>query len=471
MCGVVGIYNHPEAANLAYLCLYALQHRGQESCGIVTSDGERLRQHKAMGLVADNFNQETLARLGGTHAIGQVRYSTAGSSTLENAQPFVVNFRHGSMAISHNGNLTNAVKRRNELERDGAIFQSTMDSEVIMHDIARVPSDDLVEQVIGGLKKVGGAYSLVFLKDDALVAARDPHGWRPLIIGKIDEAYVVVSETSALDLIGAKRWREVEPGEVVVFDKEGVHSYKPFEAPRKKAYCIFEYIYFARPDSHIFERDVYPIRRGFGAQLAKEHPVEADVVIPVPDSGVPAAIGYSHEAGIPFQMGLIRNHYVGRTFIEPASEIRHFGVKIKLNPVREVLEGKRVVVIDDSIVRGTTSMKIVKMIRDAGAKEVHVRISSPPTAWPCFYGIDTPTRDELIASHEDVERIREYIKADTLGYLSQDGLYWFEKKGPREWFCDGCFTGDYPVELEDNPEIYKMACESFRRKGECKCAS
>jgi len=471
MCGVVGVFNHPEAANLAYLCLYALQHRGQESCGIVSSDGEKLHQQKGMGLVADNFTEETLDGLLGKHAIGQVRYSTAGSSTIENSQPFVVNFRHGYMAIAHNGNLTNAVTRRRELERDGAIFQSTMDSEVIMHDIARIPSNDVVEQVVGALQKVQGAYSLVFLTDDKLIAARDPYGWRPLILGSIDNGYVVVSETDALDLIGAKRVREIEPGEVVLFDKDGLHSSKPFAPPRKKAYCIFEYIYFARPDSHIFERDVYPIRRGFGVQLAREHAVEADVVIPVPDSGVPAAIGYAQEAKIPFQMGFIRNHYVGRTFIEPANEIRHFGVKIKLNPVREVLEGKRVVVVDDSIVRGTTSKKIVKMIRDAGAKEVHVRISSPPTAWPCFYGIDTPTREELIASQDDVEGIREFIGADTLGYLSQDGLYWFEKKGPREWFCDACFTGDYPVELTDNPDIYKMACESRCKKGECKCAS
>lgn len=467
MCGVVGIYGHPEASNLAYLCLYALQHRGQESCGIVSSDGTKFFQHKAMGHVADNFDEERVLSLKGRNAIGHVRYSTAGSSTIENSQPFAVNFRHGWMAIAHNGNLTNARTRRDALEKDGAIFQSTMDSEVIMHEIARVNSDDILTQVTQALKKVEGAYSLAFLSNNSLVVARDPYGWRPLVLGTLDGAHVVASETCALDLIGAKFTREVEPGEIIVFDKDGMRSAKPFGEPKKKAYCIFEYIYFARPDSHIFGRDVYPIRKGFGRQLAKEHPIEADVVIPIPDSGVPAAIGYAQESGLPFEMGLIRNHYVGRTFIEPASEIRNFGVKIKLNPVSEVLSGKRVVVIDDSIVRGTTSKKIVKMLRAAGAKEVHIRISSPPTAWPCFYGIDTPTREELIASAHDVESIRRFIEADSLGYLSHEGLYWFEKKEQREWFCDACFTGDYPVALVDNMDIYKMACEFCARSGPC----
>lgn len=470
MCGIVGILGHPEAANLAYLCLYAQQHRGQESCGIITSDGTVLHQHKSMSLVADAFSPRVFDTLTGSHAIGHVRYSTAGTSSIENAQPFMVTFRHGAMAIAHNGNLTNALQRRRMLEADGAIFQSTMDSEVIMHEIARTPSAEPVEQIIEALRRVEGAYGLVFLTNDALIAARDPFGWRPLVLGEVDGAHVVVSETAALDLIGAKRVREIEPGEVVRIDKRGIASFKPFPDPPKKQYCIFEYIYFARPDSHVFARDVYPIRLGFGRQLAREHVVDADVVIPVPDSGVPAAIGYSQEAEIPFQMGLIRNHYVGRTFIEPTGEIRHFGVKIKLNPVREVLEGKRVVVVDDSIVRGTTSKKIVKMLRDGGAKEVHVRISSPPTAWPCFFGIDTPTRNELIASNKSVEEIRSYIGADTLGYLSQEGLYWFEKKGPREWFCDACFTGDYPVELVDNPDVYDAAC-TMRAKGGCSCAS
>ncbi len=424
--------------------------------------GKQLYQHRAMGLVADHFDEEKLLTLKGRNAIGHVRYSTAGSSTIGNAQPFSVNFRHGWMAIAHNGNLTNARARRKALEEEGAIFQSTMDSEVIMHEIARVPTGDVAERVAASLKKVEGAYALVFLTNNELVAARDPYGWRPMVLGTLDGATIVASETCAFDLIGAKFVREVEPGEIIVCDAKGLHSYKPFPEPKKKAYCIFEYIYFARPDSHVFARDVYPIRKGFGRQLAKEHPVEADVVIPIPDSGVPAAIGYAQESGIPFEMGLIRNHYVGRTFIEPASEIRNFGVKIKLNPVREVLEGKRVVVVDDSIVRGTTSRKIVKMLRAAGAKEVHLRISSPATAWPCFYGIDTPTREELIASDHDVEQIRRFVDADSLNYLSHEGLYWFEKKDPREWFCDACFTGAYPVELVDNDDIYRQACAKCR---------
>jgi amidophosphoribosyltransferase len=464
MCGIVGIHNHPEAAKIAYLCLYAQQHRGQESAGIVSSEHGFFHQHRAMGQVADNFNEESLARLPGKTAIGHVRYSTAGSSAIENAQPFVVNSQMGSLAIAHNGNLTNAMRLRGELETDGAIFQSSMDSEVIMHLIARQREGTLVQKIAAALNNVEGAYSLVFLADGAMVAARDPKGFRPLVIGQLGDSYVCVSETCALDLIDATYVREVRPGEIVLFENGGMRSYDIMKnADRKKAHCIFEYIYFSRPDSHVFDRDVYPIRKGFGRSLAKEHPVEADVVIPVPDSGVAAAIGYSEEAGIPFQLGLIRNHYVGRTFIEPKNEIRHFGVRIKLNPVREVLEGKRVVVIDDSIVRGTTSMKIVKMIRRAGAKEVHVRISSPPTTWPCFYGIDTPTRKELIASKQSVEEIREFITADSLGYLSQDGLYFFEKKGEREWFCDACFTGNYPVRLTDTPDVMEEAMEMRRR--------
>lgn len=463
MCGVVGIVNHTEASKLTYLCLYALQHRGQESAGIITAYEGHLNQHKGMGQVADIFTEEVLGGLVGDSAIGHVRYSTAGSSSIENSQPFVVTFRHGAMAIAHNGNLTNAATQRRQLEKGGAIFQSTMDSEVIMHEIARSKGDEPVDRVIDALKTVEGAYSLVFLRDDAMIAARDPHGWRPLVLGELDGAHVVVSETCALDLIGAKLVREVEPGEVIVFKNGEMQSFKPFAEPKRKQCCIFEYVYFARPDSHVFDRDVYPIRKGFGAQLAREYAVDADVVIPVPDSGVPAAIGYAQEANIPFEMGLIRNHYIGRTFIEPKNHIRHFGVKIKLNPVREVLAGKRVVVIDDSIVRGTTSKKIIKMIRDAGAKEVHVRISSPPTAWPCFYGIDTPTREELIAAQKSVDETRKYIDADTLGYLSHDGLYWFEKKGPREWFCDACFTGEYPFELADNEEMYKQACSACKK--------
>ena len=459
MCGIVGVTNHKEAANLAYLCLYALQHRGQESTGIVSSDGKQFFQHKAMGLVAEIFSQDVLDKLNGPHAIGHVRYSTTGTSVIENAQPFVANMLNRSLAIAHNGNLTNAARRRKEMEEEGSIFQSTMDSEVIMHEIACQKGDSIVDRIAKALKNVEGAYSLVFLTDNTMIAARDPKGFRPLIIGELDNAHIVVSESCALDLIGATFIREVEPGEIILFEKGKMKSFKPFPEETKKAHCIFEYIYFARPDSHIYGRDVYPIRKGFGAQLAREYPAKADVVIPVPDSGVPAAIGYSQEAGIPFEMGLIRNHYVGRTFIEPQSEIRHFGVKIKLNPVHEVLVGKSVVVVDDSIVRGTTSKKIVTMLRKSGAKEVHLRISSPPTAWPCFYGIDTPTREELIASKKNVEEIRKFVEADTLGYLSRDSLYWFEKSSSKEWFCDACFTGDYPVCLTDAPEIMKLAGE------------
>lgn len=449
MCGIVGIYNHPEAANLTYLCLYSEQHRGQESAGIVSSDDILLHQHKSMGLVADIFTKEILAALKGQSAIGHVRYSTSGSSTIENAQPFVVGTLSEMLAIAHNGNLTNALKLKNELEADGALFQSTIDSEVIMHLVARERTGSLVERISRALARVEGAYSLVFLTGGKMIAARDSKGFRPLILGRLGASFVVVSETCALDLIGATYEREIAPGEICLFERGDMKSYPGIlnHGADKKAHCIFEYIYFSRPDSHIFGRDVYPIRLGFGRELARECPVDADVVIPVPDSGVPAAIGYSQVSGIPFEMGLIRSHYVGRTFIEPKNEIRSFGVKLKLNPVREVISGKRVIVIDDSIVRGTTSLKIIKMIRQAGAKGVHMRISSPPILWPCFYGIDTPTREELIASKKSLGEVRDFIGADSLRYLSRDGLYFFEKKGEREWFCDACFTGEYPVKV------------------------
>lgn len=467
MCGIVGVYNHPEASNIAYLSLYAEQHRGQESAGIVSSDGVKFRQHRQMGLVSDIFSAPVIAKLKGTNAIGHVRYSTAGVSSLENAQPFIIKAKGQQIALAHNGNLTNAVTLREQLEDEGAIFQTSMDSEVIMHLIARESGDSIATRIAAALNKVIGAYSLVFLTNGCMIAARDPSGFRPLSIGKMNDTYVVASETSAFDLVGAKYLRDVEPGEIVVFDNNEMQSFAGAigDGTVKRAHCIFEYIYFARPDSHVFGRDVYTMRKGFGRELAKNHAVEADVVIPIPDSGVPAAIGYSQESKIPYEMGLIRNHYVGRTFIEPKSEIRHFGVRIKLNAVPEVVAGKRVVVVDDSIVRGTTCMKIVKMIRAAGAKEVHVRISSPPTCWPCFYGIDTPTREELIASHKSIKEICEYITADSLGYLDQDSLYFFEKKGEREWYCDACFTGDYPVELTDAPKVMAEAKESLRKRG------
>lgn len=457
MCGVTGIFNHPDAARLSYLCLYALQHRGQESAGICTSHEGLLSSHRAMGQVGDIFHEGELKKLAGPHAIGHVRYSTSGSSELKNAQPFLADFPWGSLAIAHNGNLTNALQLRAKLEAEGALFQSSMDTEVIMHLIARSPKKDLEGKIVDALSKVMGAYCLVFLTKDRLIVARDPKGFRPLVYGRRDGAYVVASESCALDLIDATDLKEVEPGEILIFDSYGVRALKPF-AEEKTGHCIFEHIYFARPDSFLFGRNVYEMRKGFGKQLAREQPCDADIVIPVPDSGVPAAIGYAEETGIPFQMGLIRNHYIGRTFIEPKDAIRHFGVKIKLNPIRELLEGKKVVVVDDSIVRGTTCMKIVKMIREKGrARQVHMRISSPPIAWPCFYGIDTPTRGELIASSKNVEEIRKFITADSLGYLSFKGLRWFEKKSPREEFCDACFTGNYTVDLPDAPEIAAMA--------------
>lgn len=455
MCGIVGIFNHPEAANLAYLGLYALQHRGQESAGIVSSDGKALYSHRDMGHVAEIFNETNLQKLTGPRAIGHVRYSTAGESALKNCQPISVDYSRGGLAVAHNGNLVNAQKIRAELEAHGSIFQSTMDTEVIIHLIAQSTKSSLVERIVDALKQVRGAYSLVFLTETRMIAARDPFGWRPLVVGRKGDSWVVASETCALDLIEADFVREMEPGEILVFDKDGMHSEKPFGVPHKKAMCIFEFIYFARPDSHIFGRDVYMMRKGFGQQLAREHKIEGDLVIPIPDSGVPAALGYAEESGIPFQLGLIRNHYVGRTFIEPKDSIRHFGVKIKLNPVKELLRDKKVIVVDDSIVRGTTSKKIVKMIRDAGAKEVHMLISSPPTTDPCFYGIDTPSKGELIASSHSVDEIRKYIGADTLGYLSTKGLYWFEKN-PGEWFCDACFTGNYPVAMEESAHKMKL---------------
>jgi amidophosphoribosyltransferase len=446
-CGVFGIFGHPEAANLTYLGLYSLQHRGQESCGIVASDGHRLRAHKGMGLVADVFkNDEVFSTLPGKSAIGHVRYSTAGGNDFKNCQPIMVDYARGSIAVAHNGNLVNAQEVRNDLEQRGSIFSTTADTEVIIHMLAHARSDSLIERLTEALQVVKGAYSLVFLTETRMVAVRDPQGFRPLILGKLDGAYIVASETCALDLIEAEFIRELEPGEMIVIDKEGLKSYTPLSKATPTP-CIFEFIYFARPDSTIFGSQVYRVRKEFGRQLAREYPVEADVVIPIPDSGTPAAIGYAEESGIPFQLGLIRNHYVGRTFIEPQQSIRHFGVKIKLNPVREVIEGKRVVVIDDSIVRGTTARKIIKMIRNAGAKEIHMRISSPPTSFPCYYGIDTPTRKELISSSHSVEEINRYITSDTLGYLSLEGLLTAAGNGKAPSFCHACFSGQYPVKF------------------------
>jgi amidophosphoribosyltransferase len=446
MCGVFGIFGHDEAANLTYLGLHALQHRGQESAGIVAADGHRLREYRAMGLVADIFTAPVLETLPGRAAIGHVRYSTAGGSHMRNAQPLQVSFAGGQLAVAHNGNFVNADETRRELEGAGAIFQSDSDTENVIHYIARSKADTLEKKIEEALKHLDGAYSMLFLSEKKLIAARDANGFRPLVLGRVKNAYVIASETTALELIEAEFLRELEPGELVVIDEGGLRSSFPFEK-RAPGRCIFELVYFARPDSTVFGQSVFQTRKRFGAQLAKEKPVQADVVIAVPDSGVAAAIGYSVESGIPYDIGLIRSHYVGRTFIEPQQSIRHFGVKLKLAPVRSTLEGKRVVAIDDSIVRGTTSRKIVKMLKDAGAKEVHLRISSPPTAWPCFYGIDTPSRQELIAASHSTAEIARYVTADSLGYLSLQGLHAAAGDSDGRSYCSACFSGNYLTPL------------------------
>jgi amidophosphoribosyltransferase len=443
-CGLFGIFGHPEAARLTYLGLYALQHRGQESAGIVAADGGRLHVEKGMGLVSDVFDERRLEALPGDRAIGHVRYSTAGDTVTANAQPILIDCHRGPIALGHNGNLVNAAKLRTDLEAAGSIFQSTSDTEVILHLYARSHREKLEDAIAASLSKVMGAFSLLFLTPDALVAARDPWGFRPLAIGRLEGATIVTSETCALDLIDADYVRDVEPGELVVIDRDGLRSFRPFP-PEPVRQCVFEHVYFARPDSLVFGRNVLESRLLLGRQLAREAPADADVVVPVPDSGNGAALGYAQESGLPFQWGLIRNHYIGRTFIEPRQAIRSFGVKIKLNPVRSVLEGKRVVLIDDSIVRGTTSRKIVSMVRESGAREVHMRISSPPTTGPCYYGIDTPTKGELIAASHDVEEIRRHIGADSLRYLSPEGLLASVGDPPGNRFCTACFTGRYPV--------------------------
>ncbi len=442
-CGVFGIFGHHEAANMTYLGLYALQHRGQESAGIASSDGIQVRTSRAMGYVADVFDTETLAQLPGSTAIGHVRYSTAGESKLANAQPILIDCAHGQIALCHNGNIVNASELREDLVSQGSIFQSSSDTEVVLHLYARSRAGSVEEALIESLSQIQGAFSFVMLTRDRLVAVRDPHGFRPLAIGRLGDATVICSETCAMDLIGATYVRDIEPGEVVIVTESGLRSIRPF-APAPRAQCIFEHVYFARPDSYVFGRSVNEVRTDLGRNLAREQPATADVVVPVPDSGVCAAMGYAEQSGIPLRMGLIRNHYVGRTFIQPQSSIRHFGVKVKLNPVRSILEGRRVALVDDSIVRGTTSRKIVRMVRAAGAKEVHVRISCPPTISPCFYGVDTPRRSELIAATHTIDEIAKYLNADSVGYLSLDGL--LRAVGPdRASYCSSCYTGQYPV--------------------------
>jgi len=442
-CGVFGIFGHSEAANLTYLGLYALQHRGQESVGIATSDGARLQVHKAMGYVADSFDEPTIARLAGMSAVGHVRYSTAGESGLKNAQPILIDCAHGEIAICHNGNLVNAQELREMLVSQGSIFQTTSDTEVLLHLYARSKAPTPEQAIIESVSQAQGAFSLVFLTKDRLIAVRDPHGFRPLTIGRLGDAYIVCSETCALDLIDAEWVRDLEPGEVFIVGPDGEKSIHPFP-PARSAHCIFEHVYFARPDSYVFGRSVNEVRTEFGRRLAAEQPAQADVVVPVPDSGVCAATGFAEASGLPLRMGLIRNHYVGRTFIEPHQSIRHFGVRVKLNPVKSILQGRRVVLVDDSIVRGTTSRKIVRMVRAAGASEVHMRISCPPTISPCYYGVDTPKRSELIGATHSIEEIRKYIGADSLGYLSLEGL--LTGVGPsRQSYCTSCYTGQYPV--------------------------
>jgi amidophosphoribosyltransferase len=449
-CGVFGIYGHAEAARMTYLGLYALQHRGQESCGIVASDGAELRSARAMGLVSDSFDQPTLDRLPGASAIGHVRYSTAGEVSIREAQPFLVACQHGQIAICHNGNLPFATEERKRLESEGAIFSSTSDTEVILHGIARSHAPGVAEAIPEVLRDTEGAFSMLFLTPDALIAIRDPRGFRPLALGRLGDAWVIASETCAFDLIDARYVRDVEPGEMIVIDREGLHSSHPLPV-RQHAMCVFEHVYFSRPDSIIYGHSVNESRHKMGKRLAIEHPADADLVVPVPDSGVAAAIGYASQSKINYRQGLVRNHYVGRTFIEPKQSIRSFGVRIKLNPVRHLIEGRRIALIDDSIVRGTTSKKIVRMLREAGASEVHMRISCPPTVSPCFYGVDTPNKADLIAAQMSVEDICRFIEADSLGYLSLEGM--LEATGiSANASCVACWTEHYPTRITREAE-------------------
>ena len=452
-CGVFAVYGHDDAAAHAVLGLHALQHRGQEAAGIVAFDGRQFRSRKATGLVADSFNDpHVLAELRGHAAIGHVRYATTGASMLRNVQPLFADLVAGGIAIAHNGNLTNALNLRRALAARGALFQSTTDTEVIVHLVAHSRARAIQDRLVEALDQVEGAWSLVALIDDAVIGVRDPLGVRPLVLGRLGDAHVLASETCALDILGADFVRDLDPGEMVVIDKDGVHSRRPFR-PKRRRFCVFEYVYFARPDSRLDGKGVYEIRKRIGAELAKESPADADLVVPVPDSGVPAAIGFSQASGIPFELGIIRNHYVGRTFIEPTDSIRHLGVRLKHNANRASLEGRRVVLVDDSIVRGTTSTKIVSMVRQAGAKEVHLRIASPPTIHPCFYGVDTPERAKLLAALHSLEEMGHLIGADSLAFVSIDGLYRAAGEIGRDaehpQYCDACFTGDYPTRLLD----------------------
>lgn len=457
-CGVFGIYGRTEAARLTYLGLYALQHRGQESCGIVSSDGQELRLESGMGHVSESFDQARLDRLPGGSAIGHVRYSTAGEVSIRECQPFLVTCQHGQIAVCHNGNLPFAKEERKKLERGGAIFSSTSDTEVVLHGVARSNAASVAEAIPEVLRETEGAFSMLFLTPSELIAIRDPRGFRPLALGRLDDAWVIASETCAFDLIDAQYIRDVEPGEMIVINEDGLRSSHPLR-PEKHSMCIFEHVYFARPDSLIFGQSVNRSRHKMGKRLAIEHPADADIVVPVPDSGVPAAIGYSAESGLPFRFGLVRNHYIGRTFIEPKQSIRSFGVRIKLNPVRDLIENKRIVLIDDSIVRGTTSKKIVRMVREAGAKEIHMRISCPPTISPCYYGVDTPNKSELIAANMSVKEIGEFIEADSIGYLSLEGMLRATGLETDE-SCVACWNERYPTRITSAAETMHSREES-----------
>lgn len=453
-CGIFGVFNHREASKITYLGLHGLQHRGQEAAGIAVTNGRIIRTYKQLGLVSEVFNREILEKLEGKIAIGHVRYSTAGDSSVRNAQPLAAEYARGSIAVCHNGTLTNFPDLRKELEKDGSIFQSGTDTECFIHLIAKSKKGKIINRILEALGEVEGAYSLLFLSENQMIAIRDPYGIRPLVIGKTGKSYLVSSESTPFNLINGKLIRDIAPGEVVIFNENNSHpveSIFPFGKRCETHLCIFEYIYFARPDSTIEGRNIYAVRKALGRQLAMEQPAEADLVIPVPDSGTPAAIGFAQQLGIPFEMGFIRSHYVGRTFIEPNQSIRHFGVKLKLSPVKEILNGKSVVVVDDSIVRGTTSHKIVKMIRAAGAKKVHVRISSPPTRFSCHYGIDTPTRQELIAAFKEIAKIEDFLTADSLGYISLEGC--LKAIGAKDGFCHACFSGQYPIPIKPHPKV------------------
>ncbi len=459
-CGVFGIYGHPKASEISYLGLFALQHRGEEAAGICTSDGKTLYLHKSLGLVGDAFNEEILKKLPGESAIGHVRYSTTGSSTLTNAQPIKVDYSRGQLAVAHNGNLVNAKYLRDELEAYGSIFSGTTDSEIIVHLMAKPSYANTKESVLGMVRRIEGAFTLTLLTEHELIGVRDPHGFRPLCLGKLDGAWVLASENCALELIEAEFIREIDPGEVVVINEKGVKSFYPFEGENiKRAFCAFEHVYFARPDSRIFGENVAMVRERLGRILAKEHPAKADIVVPVPDSGNFAALGYSTESGIPLAHGFTRNHYIGRTFINPTQSVRTLKVKIKLNPIREVVGGKRVVVVDDSIVRGNTSKSRVKLLRRAGAKEVHMRISCPPHVSPCFYGIDFPSKTELLASTHSMEQIQDFLDVDSIGYLSHEGLLKAvsgDHANAKGNFCTACWTGNYPTPLFDEVDKYKL---------------